>query len=193
MLEANRDGCEFAFDRIIRGFGVTFGINDRPACDRPAIVELPDQRAPNGTMTGTTKAPAPNAVCKAKRLGLVELRGVNVSLEVGWHWHQVGQVGVQAAGSVIGFDVKLETSRGWTEVFCWQPFAQGLHAWGGGHAELAHKSATFGFVMLVRERHATPDVPGVTVADRLIVRVCTGPRTAGFVGSVTVKARHDFG
>ena len=47
--------------------------------------------------------------------------------------------------------------------------------------------------MLVREPHATPDVPGVTVADGLIVRIGSGPRTAGFVRSMRVQPRDDFG
>ena len=59
-------------------------------------------------MTGGSEAPAPNAVREAERLGLVELRVINVSLEIGWHRHDIGQVGVQATGSVIGLDVKLE-------------------------------------------------------------------------------------
>ena len=121
------------------------------------------------------------------------MRAVNVPLEIAWHGHQIGQVGGQAAGSVIGFDVKLESSRGRAEVFWRQPFAQGSHAWRGGHAELADKAATLGFVMLVRQRHAAPDVPGVTVANGLIVWVGSGPWTAGFVRPVRIEPREDFG
>src|SRR5690606_32016638 len=80
--EPHDDGRQLARDNVVGCFGAQEVIDNRPTRRRPTIVELPDQRPGDGSVSGTAKAAAPATYGGAESLGLHQLRGVHGAIQI---------------------------------------------------------------------------------------------------------------
>src|SRR5579883_92576 len=78
--QAHNQRSQFTPGDIIRGLWMQEIVYYRPTRDRPAIVELPDQRPRRRAASRASPASSPAPVRGRERLGLNELCRVNIAL-----------------------------------------------------------------------------------------------------------------
>jgi hypothetical protein len=182
--QRHRQRRQRAPDRVPRGLGDARDVDDGPTRRRPAVVHLPDQRAADRARAGALPTAAEVLVRVAHRLGLDELRRVDVLGERGHGTQVVGQVHGQPAMAVrragAGLVVPGQRAHRQRRVRL-QP-------------ELADEARLHLVVALVGQHLLVPDLPAVAVARVLVAGQAdaVGVRRVRAAGPVAA-ARVEFG